>query len=106
MARKPADQVQLKLRFDERLRGHLEREAARNQRSMNAEIIARLEQSFDRRELFPQVLTLAYGPDWGAFLADAHRNGVLTLRDQDKKHILGVIGQFIDSKSKKPGAKS
>lgn len=45
MARKPTDQVQLKLRFDERLRRQLEREAARNDRSMNSEIVNRLEQS-------------------------------------------------------------
>jgi hypothetical protein len=45
VARKPTDQVQLKLRFDERLRRQLEREAARNDRSMNSEIVNRLEQS-------------------------------------------------------------
>jgi plasmid stability protein len=46
MARKQADMVGLHLRFSEGLRRRLEREAARHDRSMNAEIIDRLEQSF------------------------------------------------------------
>ena len=45
MARKPTDIVHLKLRFAESLRRQLEREAARNHRSMNTEIIHRLEES-------------------------------------------------------------
>jgi hypothetical protein len=45
VARKPTDIVQLKLRFPESLRRQLEREAARNHRSMNTEIIHRLEES-------------------------------------------------------------
>lgn len=45
MARKPTDMVQLKLRFSETLRRRLERAAARNNRSMNTEIIHRLEES-------------------------------------------------------------
>jgi len=46
MVRKPTDEVQLKLRFSESLRRRLERAAARNNRSMNTEIIHRLERSF------------------------------------------------------------
>jgi hypothetical protein len=46
MARKPTDMVQLKLRFSEALRRRLERAAARNNRSMNTEIIHRLQGSF------------------------------------------------------------
>jgi hypothetical protein len=45
MARKLADEVQLKLRFPEALRRGLTREARRNKRSLNAEIVARLNQS-------------------------------------------------------------
>jgi hypothetical protein len=58
MARKLTDTVQLKLRFDEKLRRRLEREAAQNARSMNAEIIQRLEQSFhqlDQKEFIKTV---------------------------------------------------
>jgi hypothetical protein len=50
MARKPADQVQLKLRFNEALRSRLEKQADRNNHSMNAEIIRRLEQSFQEQK--------------------------------------------------------
>ena len=48
MTRKPTDLVQLKLRFDERLRRRIERAAERNECSMNAEIIRRLGQSFEQ----------------------------------------------------------
>ena len=48
MARKPTDEVQLKLRFSEALRRRLERVAGRNNRSMNTEIIHRLEESLAR----------------------------------------------------------
>jgi plasmid stability protein len=44
MARKPTDEVQLKLRFQEGLRQRLEYLAARNGRSMNAEIVHALKQ--------------------------------------------------------------
>jgi hypothetical protein len=50
VARKPTDEVQLKLRFDERLRRRIAKEAERNDRSMNAEIIHRLEQSFQQED--------------------------------------------------------
>jgi hypothetical protein len=50
MARKLTDTAHLKLRFDEKLRRRIEREAARNNRSMNAEIADRLEKSFEREE--------------------------------------------------------
>ena len=46
MARKPSDTVQLKLRFSERLRRRLEREAKRQDRSLNSEIVNRLDESF------------------------------------------------------------
>lgn len=58
MSRKPNDQVQLKLRFDERLRKRLEREAAMNNRSLNGEIIHRLEQSLTMRD-FIQATAIA-----------------------------------------------
>jgi uncharacterized protein (DUF1778 family) len=46
MARKLTDEVQLKLRFAEELRRRIERAAEANGRSMNSEIIHRLDQSF------------------------------------------------------------
>ena len=51
MARRPTETVQLNLRFSEALRRKLEREAARTDRSMNAEIIQSLEASFSVPEL-------------------------------------------------------
>jgi Arc-like DNA binding domain len=58
MARKLTDTVHLRLRFDESLRRRLERAAESNKRSMNAEIIHRLEESFhrvDQEELIKSV---------------------------------------------------
>ncbi|QDP26242.2 Arc family DNA-binding protein [Bradyrhizobium cosmicum] len=51
MARKATETVQLKLRFSEELRRKLEKAAERNEQSMNAEIIARLEDSFRKQEI-------------------------------------------------------
>jgi Arc-like DNA binding domain len=45
MARKLTDTIQLKVRMSEALRRQMEDAAARNGRSMNAEIVARLEYS-------------------------------------------------------------
>jgi hypothetical protein len=54
MQRKLTDQVQLKLRFDERLRRKLER-AAGNDRSLNAEIVHRLERSLQDGEILTEI---------------------------------------------------
>ena len=94
MARKPTDQVQLKLRFDERLRRHLEREAERNGRSMNAEIIARLERSMERVGLLEEVLALAYGGTLAKLMAGIHVHGgtsILKLTDQHKQQIMDAV---------------
>ena len=48
MARKRTDTIKLQLRLSERLRRRIERAAERNECSMNAEIIERLEQSFEQ----------------------------------------------------------
>src|SRR6516165_7818488 len=55
MQRKLTDQVQLKLRFDEKLRRKLERAAERNDRSMNAEIVHRLERSLQDQEILTEI---------------------------------------------------
>jgi Arc-like DNA binding domain len=47
MARNPTDTVKLQLRFHEALRRRLAREAKKHDRSLNAEIVHRLEQSLD-----------------------------------------------------------
>jgi hypothetical protein len=48
MARKPTDTIQLKVRMSETLRRLMEDAAARNGRSMNAEIVARLGHSIQK----------------------------------------------------------
>jgi hypothetical protein len=50
MARKKTDSVGLRLRFGEALRRRIERAANNNRRSMNAEIVYRLTQSFARED--------------------------------------------------------
>jgi hypothetical protein len=50
MARKPTDMVQLKVRLPETLRWQMEHAAKQNDRSMNAEIVARLNRSLQRDE--------------------------------------------------------
>jgi Arc-like DNA binding domain len=54
MARKPTDTAHLNLRYPEALRRRLERAAKNGGRSMNTEIVERLEQSF-RREDFVKL---------------------------------------------------
>ena len=54
MARKPTDTAHLNLRYPEALRRRLERAAKNGSRSMNTEIVERLEQSF-RREDFEKL---------------------------------------------------
>jgi plasmid stability protein len=50
MVRKPNELRPIMTRVPEALRQRLEREAERNGRSMNAEVIHRLEQSFEKEE--------------------------------------------------------
>jgi Arc-like DNA binding domain len=104
--RKKTAIVQTGLRMREGLRADLEKAAKARGISLNAEIADRLERSVDRVGLLEEVLALAYGPQWGAFLAEAHRHGILTFRDQDKATILSCLAKFIDALPKKPEAKS
>ena len=55
MRRKLTDQVQLKLRFDEKLRRKLEKAAEKNDHSMNAEIVNRLERSLQDQEMLTEI---------------------------------------------------
>jgi uncharacterized protein YpiB (UPF0302 family) len=57
MQRPPTATVNLKLRLEERLRRQLEREARKADRSMNAEIIDRLEKSFAEPALLERIDT-------------------------------------------------
>ena len=55
MVRKQSDKVHLKLRFSEKLRLRIEAAADRNQRSMNSEIVHRLEQSFEKDDRMADI---------------------------------------------------
>ncbi|MBB5045942.1 hypothetical protein HNR60_000677 [Rhodopseudomonas rhenobacensis] len=97
--KKPSDIVQLKLRFSERLRRRLEKAADESGDSMNAEIIRRIERSFEKQDLLTEVLTLAYGPQMAGLLrevtpairafADSGLNQTLTI-SRDVKGSLKV----------------
>jgi Arc-like DNA binding dprotein len=53
--RKPADLVKLNLRFAEALRLRLEKHAERNNRSLNSEIVRRLEESFRKDDIISAI---------------------------------------------------
>ena len=53
MARKPTETAHLNLRYPEALRRRLERAGKNNGRSLNSEIVHRLEQSFRREDFEP-----------------------------------------------------
>jgi len=59
MARKATELRPVMTRIPERLRRRLEKEAARNDRSMNSEIVRRLEQSFEREDQEAVIKTTA-----------------------------------------------
>jgi hypothetical protein len=59
MARKPADPVKLNLRFTEALRSRLEKAAEKNNRSLNEEIVRRLEASFTREDMMQSLEAFA-----------------------------------------------
>ena len=59
MALKPSDKADLSLRFTERLRRRIEAAADKNRRSMNAEIIERLERSFSQEDVAATIQTAA-----------------------------------------------
>src|SRR5436190_5944273 len=53
--RAPGDIVNLKLRLPERLRAQLERAARKGDRSLNSEIISRVEESFTRHKMVDEI---------------------------------------------------
>lgn len=59
MTRKPYQTVQLKLRFPEKLRLRIQSAAERSKRSMNSEIVQRLEKSFEKDDLAALVASAA-----------------------------------------------
>lgn len=62
------DRVHLGIRVTPQMKRRLEELAAASGRSQSQEAEFRLARSFDREELLPEVLTLAYGPKLAGFL--------------------------------------
>jgi hypothetical protein len=60
MARKKAVPAQIKIRLPEALRRDLEREAAKNGRTLNGEIVHRLTQPFERADREDMAAEAAY----------------------------------------------
>ena len=108
MARKLSDTVQLKLRFSEALRRRLEREAKRQEHSLNGEIINRLEQSFRKSEdadLLGSTLRALFGGATGDLLRAIATAIWLIEKSAGKKwhedrettfQVSHAIGQIID----------
>jgi len=82
MARKPTDEVQLKLRFPEALRRKLERAADHEGRSMNTEIIRRLERTFAVDESAEGTNVLEYLGALGIDVSEANEADVATALGQ------------------------
>jgi len=95
----------IKIRLTEGLRSRIERTAKQRGVSMNAEMIERLENSFVKQGLLKEVLTLAYGPQWAAFLSDADAAGVLRFREEDKEVLRKRVNAFIDALPEKEKGK-
>jgi predicted glycosyl hydrolase (DUF1957 family) len=96
MARKLTDTVHLRLRFDEKLRRRLEREAVHNRRSMNAEIIDRLEKSFakaDQAKLLEAIATTSATKALEILGASNPRRAVPALERRDEHLAQGERGE-------------
>jgi hypothetical protein len=65
---KPGERVQLGFRVPPELKKRLERAAGHSTRSISAEAEFRMQQSFDRQDLLPDVLKLAFGSDLGSMV--------------------------------------
>jgi hypothetical protein len=68
-AREPASTVDIKIRMKEPLRSEIERSAKEKGISMNAEMVVRLSQSYDRERLLYGALELAYGREAAALIS-------------------------------------
>jgi hypothetical protein len=103
LPRKPSDEVQLKLRFDESLRSHLARQAKQNHRSLNTEINFRLYESirFDRIKKEANSLLDQSSFDVSMF-DDMARNMIKDLHDVLKKQMSEVQATIMQKLRAKP----
>jgi hypothetical protein len=101
----PGERVPLSLRVTAEIRDRLEKAAVEKGRSLSQEAELRIERSFDREELLPEVLTLAYGKPVADVLID--RRTLLAKIDAGRlKRITDpdlvdrwkeILGEFADS---------
>jgi Arc-like DNA binding domain len=103
MARKPQELRPVMTRIPEALRRRLERSAAASGRSMNTEIIHRLEQSFRRDELFlGQAATMKkFASELAieltqrvASLAAANKKGGVGLAEAQSTSLVGLLADI------------
>jgi hypothetical protein len=98
MAKKQRDTAEhtaeLKLRVSEPVRQAIQKAAAFNKQSLNAEINERLERSLSG--LAEEALRLAYGPTEAPFLIGAYRRGMLRLKEKDVAHIKAALCRWVD----------
>jgi hypothetical protein len=93
MAREPTDIVQLKVRMRERLRAELAAEASWEGHSLNAEIVKRLERSFEPEQIDKKLEHLAsyveQAQQQNREILDELRQEMLRRRGMELENILG-----------------
>jgi hypothetical protein len=99
---KPGERVTLGLRVTAELKNRIEGAANEKGRSLSQEAEFRLERSFDREELLPEVLTLAYGKALAnVFIAKrpqlAKLDATLFKRMIDHKDLRDVLAKHFDN---------
>ena len=87
--------AELKLRVPEALRKKIEASAEARDRSLNTEIVQRLEASF-RKVLLEELLMMAWGETTGQIAAGAAYGGLLRLKDEDKETILQNVRRLLE----------
>ena len=93
---KPGERVTLGLRVTAELKNRIEGAANEKGRSLSQEAEFRLERSFDREELLPEVLTLAYGKSLANVLI-AKRHQLVKLHARDHKHFRELLAKHFDN---------
>ena len=90
---------ELRVRVSEALRKKIEAAAQARDRSINTEIVQRLEASFVN-VLLEELLMLAWGEATGQIAARAAYGGILKLRDADKETILKNVRRLLEEVQK------
>jgi hypothetical protein len=95
---KPGERVTLGLRVTAELKNRIEGAANEKGRSLSQEAEFRLERSFDREELLPEVLTLAYGKPMAKVLI-AKRPQLVKLGERkiDYKELHWLLAKHFDN---------